>query len=53
MIRKKYQGNADKKNFDHRGTGSFGKAFISKLLTSHPEIERIVIYSRDELKQWN
>ena len=35
------------------GTGSFGKAFISKLLTSYPEVERIVVYSRDELKQWN
>lgn len=34
------------------GTGSFGKAFISKILSSHPEIDRLVIYSRDELKQF-
>ena len=34
------------------GTGSFGKCFISRLLKDHPEIERIVVYSRDELKQF-
>ena len=34
------------------GTGSFGKAFINKILTKYPDISRIVIYSRDELKQW-
>ena len=34
------------------GTGSFGKAFISEVLRRCPQIERIVIYSRDELKQW-
>ncbi len=34
------------------GTGSFGKAFIKKILDSHPECERLVIFSRDELKQW-
>ena len=34
------------------GTGSFGRAFISELLKKHPHINRIVIYSRDELKQW-
>ncbi len=34
------------------GTGSFGKRFISRLVKDHPEIERIVIYSRDELKQF-
>ena len=34
------------------GTGSFGKAFISCVLKQYPEIERLVIYSRDELKQW-
>ena len=33
------------------GTGSFGKAFIKEIL-SKKNIERIVIYSRDELKQW-
>ena len=34
------------------GTGSFGKAFLAKLLKDYPNMERIVIYSRDELKQW-
>ena len=33
------------------GTGSFGKAFVSKILSLAPDIERLVIYSRDELKQ--
>ena len=33
------------------GTGSFGKAFLKELLTKR-NAERIVIYSRDELKQW-
>ena len=34
------------------GTGSFGKAFIARVLERFPSIRRIVIYSRDELKQW-
>ena len=34
------------------GTGSFGKAFIKDLLENFPEINRLVIFSRDELKQW-
>ena len=34
------------------GTGSFGKAFISRILDQFPNIQRIVVYSRDELKQW-
>jgi len=34
------------------GTGSFGKAFIASVLHDHPEVERVVVYSRDELKQW-
>ena len=34
------------------GTGSFGKAFISEILDLYPNIARLVIYSRDELKQW-
>lgn len=33
------------------GTGSFGKKFIDTILTRYPEVKRIVIYSRDELKQ--
>ena len=34
------------------GTGSFGKAYVKYLLDNCPDISRIVIYSRDELKQW-
>ena len=34
------------------GTGSFGKAFIHRVLNQFPEIQRVVVYSRDELKQW-
>ena len=34
------------------GTGSFGKALTAKLLHDNPNIERLVIFSRDELKQW-
>ncbi|MDC0452294.1 UDP-N-acetylglucosamine 4,6-dehydratase (inverting) [Candidatus Pelagibacter sp.] len=33
------------------GTGTFGKAMVSKLLKSYPNIKRLVIFSRDELKQ--
>ena len=34
------------------GTGSFGKAFIAETLSRYPDIQRLVVYSRDELKQW-
>ncbi|WP_320667194.1 UDP-N-acetylglucosamine 4,6-dehydratase (inverting) [Prochlorococcus sp. MIT 1307] len=34
------------------GTGSFGKAFIKRILTIYPKIKRVVVFSRDELKQW-
>jgi UDP-N-acetylglucosamine 4,6-dehydratase len=34
------------------GTGSFGKAFVKKILTNWPDIKRLVIYSRDEQKQF-
>lgn len=34
------------------GTGSFGKAFVKTVLERYPEIKRLVIYSRDELKQF-
>lgn len=34
------------------GTGSFGKKFIKTILENHPEITRIVVYSRDEFKQF-
>lgn len=35
------------------GTGSFGKAFTSIVLKRWPRIKRLVIYSRDEQKQFN
>lgn len=34
------------------GTGSFGKAFAKTVLTRYPHIRRLVVYSRDELKQF-
>lgn len=34
------------------GTGSFGKKFVEMTYASFPDVERIVIYSRDELKQF-
>jgi UDP-N-acetylglucosamine 4,6-dehydratase/5-epimerase len=34
------------------GTGSFGKAFVKTVLTRHPGIKRLVVFSRDELKQF-
>jgi UDP-N-acetylglucosamine 4,6-dehydratase (inverting) len=34
------------------GTGSFGKNFIKTILKKYPNFKRIVIYSRDELKQF-
>lgn len=35
------------------GTGSFGKKFTEMILTKYPEVNRLVIYSRDELKQFD
>ncbi len=34
------------------GTGSFGKAFVATVLRRYPHIKRLVVYSRDELKQF-
>ncbi len=34
------------------GTGSFGKAFIRTVLSRAPNIKRLVVFSRDELKQF-
>lgn len=34
------------------GTGSFGKKFIETILNRYPEITRVVVFSRDELKQF-
>tara|TARA_B110000027_G_scaffold132656_1_gene159302 strand:- start:145 stop:1152 length:1008 start_codon:yes stop_codon:yes gene_type:complete len=35
------------------GTGSFGSAFVKYLLDNHSQLSRIIIFSRDELKQYN
>lgn len=34
------------------GTGSFGKKFVETILRDYPNVKRIVVYSRDELKQF-
>lgn len=34
------------------GTGSFGKKFTETILNNYPDIKRLVIFSRDELKQF-
>jgi len=34
------------------GTGSFGRKFVEMVLREHPEVKRLVVYSRDELKQY-
>jgi UDP-N-acetylglucosamine 4,6-dehydratase/5-epimerase len=34
------------------GTGSFGKAFVTRVLADYPNIQRLVVFSRDELKQF-
>ena len=34
------------------GTGSLGKALTKELINKHPEISRIIIFSRDEQKQF-
>ena len=35
------------------GTGSFGKAFLEHLLVNHKDLKKIIIFSRDELKQFD
>lgn len=34
------------------GTGSFGNRFIQTVFEKYPDVKRVVIYSRDELKQY-
>ncbi len=34
------------------GTGSFGKKFTKTVLESNPDVKKIIIYSRDEFKQF-
>ena len=34
------------------GTGSFGREFVRTVLAKYPDVRRLVVYSRDELKQF-
>lgn len=34
------------------GTGSFGKKFVKTILEKYPKVKQLIIYSRDELKQF-
>ncbi len=34
------------------GTGSFGREFVKTVLSKYPNVKRLIIYSRDELKQF-
>jgi len=34
------------------GTGSFGKKFVRMTLKKYPKVKKIIVYSRDEMKQW-
>ena len=34
------------------GTGSFGKKFVEMVLAQYPQVKRLIVYSRDELKQF-
>ena len=33
-------------------TGSFGKEFVKTILEKYPKIKKLVLFSRDELKQF-
>ncbi|MBT1712214.1 UDP-N-acetylglucosamine 4,6-dehydratase (inverting) [Fulvivirgaceae bacterium PWU5] len=34
------------------GTGSFGKKFVEMVLQKYPNVKKLIVYSRDELKQF-
>lgn len=34
------------------GTGSFGKKFVETIFRDYPKVKRVVVFSRDELKQY-
>lgn len=34
------------------GTGSFGRAFVKEVFLRFPDVRRVVVFSRDELKQY-
>ena len=35
------------------GTGSFGNKFVETILRDYPDVKKIIVFSRDELKQYN
>lgn len=35
------------------GTGSFGRKLVEVVLAEYPQVKRVVVYSRDELKQYD
>jgi FlaA1/EpsC-like NDP-sugar epimerase len=35
------------------GTGSFGQAFVKYVFENYPDVKKLAIYSRDELKQFD
>ena len=35
------------------GTGSFGSRFATTILKKYPNVKKIIVFSRDELKQFN
>ena len=35
------------------GTGTLGQALVKRILSDYPKIKRLVIFSRDEQKQYN
>ena len=43
----------NKTSFISGGTGSFGSRFTSTLLKKYPRIKKILVFSRDELKQFD
>jgi UDP-N-acetylglucosamine 4,6-dehydratase/5-epimerase len=34
------------------GTGSFGKKFVEVIFQKYPDVKKVIVYSRDELKQF-
>jgi UDP-N-acetylglucosamine 4,6-dehydratase len=34
------------------GTGSFGKAFVKTILVKYPKVKKVIVFSRDEQKQF-
>ena len=35
------------------GSGSFGRKFLEIVLHDYPDVKKIIIYSRDEMKQYD